>query len=141
VIGLGLLCGHLLGDYIFQTDWQAKYKTAQHPGPPSRTDEKDWKKAKRDYRTGHVACTLHCSLYTTAIWLCACWWITVWGLLACFLIHWPVDRYRLAYYWMTRISDQTVFATGSLAPWSIIVVDNSFHLLTLFVIALLTVGV
>ena len=46
----------------------------------------------------------------------------------------PIDRFRLAKVWMMRVSGQTVFATGPLAPWSIIIVDNVFHIVTLAVI-------
>jgi hypothetical protein len=146
--GLGLLVGHLLGDYILQDDWQAANKTAPAPKPwPWQADEGGghyvglsddesaaWKTARRKWRVGHLACTLHCLLYTLAVWSCSFWWMPWWGLLMCFLAHWPVDRFRLARKWMSLRQEQ--FATGVFSPWSIIVVDNTIHLLVLFAIGL-----
>lgn len=107
--GFGLLVGHLLGDYVLQDDWQAENKTRSS-----------------------VACAIHCSLYTLAIWLCSFWWLPWWGVALCWLAHFPVDRWRLARRWMSF--RQEAFATGIFAPWSIIVVDNTLHLLVLFLI-------
>jgi hypothetical protein len=61
-----------------------------------------------------------------------------WGLAVCFACHFPVDRWKLAGWWMRNVSGQAVFASGALSPWSIVAVDNTFHLLTLFVIAMLS---
>ena len=154
----GLLVGHLLGDYIFQTDWQALNKTNPHPGedPHSQrswittadapvseetakalSESRAWHEAYRKFWVGHLACTIHCVLYTFAVWLCSFWWMPWWGLVACFVAHWPIDRFRLAGAWMRNVSGQCAFATGPLAPWSIIVVDNVAHLLTLFVIGMI----
>ena len=36
---------------------------------------------------------------------------------------------------MVKLANQEAFATGPLAPWSVIVVDQCFHLLTLYLIA------
>ena|ERR1700687_3631720 len=116
--GFALLLGHLVGDYILQNDWMAKNKT----GPGC---------------LGHTACTYHCLFYTVAVALLTTTWMPWWGLLACFAVHWPIDRFRLAGWWMRNVSGQRDFATGPLSPWSIIVVDNTFHLLTLWVIAVI----
>jgi hypothetical protein len=108
----GLLVGHLCGDYLFQDDWQAANKTSST-----------------------MACAVHCTLYTLAVWIWSFWWMPWWGLLLCWLAHFPLDRWRLARRAM-RFRHEG-FATGALSPWSIIVVDNTLHLLTLFGIALL----
>ncbi|WP_143394018.1 hypothetical protein [Fimbriiglobus ruber] len=87
---------------------------------------------------GHLACTVHCCLYTLAVFACSLWWMPWWGLLVCFAVHWPIDRFRLAGRWMRNVSGQTVFASlppVGMSPWSVIVVDNTFHLLTLGLIA------
>lgn len=118
--GFWLLMGHLLGDYVLQNDWMAGNKTSRERPV-----------------LGHYACTVHCGLYTLAVWLCSWRWMPWWGLVVCFAVHWPVDRFRLAFWWMSRVSGQKAFAAGPLAPWSVIVVDNVFHLLTLGVIAVL----
>lgn len=159
MIGFGLLVGHLLGDYVLQNDWMARNKANPHPGAtPSepRTfptvagqDPKDawssgqiewqeefagWEQRHGEYLGGHVACTVHCLLYTLSVWACSFWWMPWWGLAVCFLAHWPIDRFRLARTYMRF--GQEAFATGPLAPWSVIVVDNTFHLYTLFLIGL-----
>jgi hypothetical protein len=94
-----------------------------------------WEDARQRWWLGHLACTIHCLIYAISVWLCSWWWMPWWGVLACFVVHWPIDRWRLARVWMMHVSGQKAFASGALAPWSVIVVDNTFHLLTLFVIA------
>jgi hypothetical protein len=155
VIGLGLLVGHLIGDYILQDDWQAANKTNPWPGwqPQDsknlymqdggvRQGDKNtlefaaWWLMRNDWWKGHLACTIHCTLYTLAVWFCSFWWMPLWGLAVCWLAHWPIDRWRLARHFM-RWTNHEKFATGPLSPWSIIVVDNAIHLATLFVIGLI----
>jgi hypothetical protein len=94
----------------------------------------EWPGKLRRYYLGHLACTVHCLLYTLAVWACTFWWMPWWGLLVCFAVHWPIDRFRLAKRWMMA-TGQRKFAEGLLSPWSVIVVDNTWHLLTLFLIA------
>lgn len=111
--GLELLLGHLVGDYIFQNDWMATNKTKSI-----------------------LPCFVHCCFYTFACWIFAPWlsWI---AFVIIFAIHFPIDRFRLAGWWMKNISYQKEFATGALAPWSIIIVDNIFHLITLYFVSFL----
>ena len=136
---LGLLMGHLLGDYVLQNDWMAANKTNPNPGPePSDPYEViEWRARWEGWLDGHAACTVHCLFYTLAVWACSFWWMPWWGLAVCFACHWPLDRFRLAGRWMRNVSGQAAFAGGVLSPWSVIVVDNTAHLLTLFVIGLL----
>lgn len=157
MIGFGLLCGHLVGDYIFQNDWMARWKGVPLAGrfPPYTVDacpqdregfraaleERNRKQAEhpdkvRQARTGHLACTIHCLLYTLAVWLFSHEWVPLWGLAAVFLAHWPIDRFRLAWRWM-QYSGQKHFSSKEhlMFPWSIVVVDNTFHLVTLFAVA------
>lgn len=142
MVGFGLLVGHLLGDYILQNDWQARCKVAWPPTGERPANHlkasNEWDEQNANAKQGHLACTVHCLLYTLAIWACSFWWMPWWGLVTCFVIHWPVDRFRLARRWMFSVSGQSAFATGPLSPWSIIVVDNTFHLLTLFVIGMVS---
>lgn len=137
--GFALLLGHLVGDYIVQNDWMAKNKSNPRPSDlwmcPLEADRQTWMKGQIDYKIGHCACLVHCFCYTLAVWAFSFWWMPWWGLLACFAIHFPIDRWRLAAMWMRKVSMQKAFADGPLSPWSIIVVDNTFHLLTLFGIA------
>ena len=143
--GFALLLGHLVGDYVVQNDWMAKNKTNPYPEtavtdsgintPHERLDELDRFKAQLlAWELGHAACTLHCFLYTLAVWAFSFWWMPAWGLAVCFAIHWPIDRFRLAGWWMRNVSGQAYFASDKhpLFPWSVVVVDNIFHLLTLY---------
>lgn len=144
----GLLIGHLLGDYILQNDWMAGWKGASGhiltQKEQSRIDMATADERDRVFDQVHawselrppLACTLHCALYTLAVWLCACWWMPWWGPLVVFATHWPMDRYRLASWWMKNVSGQETFAGGVFAPWAIIVVDNTIHLLVLFLVGL-----
>ena len=144
--GLGLLVGHLLGDYILQDDWQAANKANPWTGLSgdkwcARTggDFLAYWTAYRKWWVGHLACALHCTLYTLAVWACAFWWMPWWGPAVCWLAHFPVDRWRLARAFM-RWTNHEKFATGPLAPWSIVVVDNTIHLVVLFAIGLAAGG-
>lgn len=141
----GLILGHLLGDYILQNDWMASNKTNPPPRPMSYDDGINtasegvadlvrYQKEFGDWNKGNLACTVHCLLYTLAVWACSFWWMPWWGPVVCFAAHWPVDRFRLAGWWMRNVSGQAAFASGPLSPWSIIVVDNTLHLLVLFLI-------
>jgi hypothetical protein len=94
----------------------------------------DWLRDYEAYLLGHLTCLLHCALYTTAIYLFTFWWMTPLGLAWCFMLHFMIDRWRLARKWMEAMG-QAEFATGPFAPWSIVVVDNTLHLLTLAIIA------
>lgn len=128
MLGFALILGHLLGDYIFQNDYMAWGKTSR---PPTNQFTPPW------YRP-HLICALHCVAYTLGVWVAVYpvhsfpWWFYA----ATCAIHWPIDRYRLAVWWMTNVSGQSAFANGPCSPWSIIVVDNVFHLVTLYVLAL-----
>jgi hypothetical protein len=168
--GFWLLLGHLVGDYIVQNDWMAANKSNPHPGlKPSwsdgapnpsdreqfrawmdernaRMDAEDWDgwPARRSkWIVGHFACTIHCLIYTLAIWSCSFWWMPWWGLAVCFVAHWFIDRFRLAGRWMRNVSGQKQFAANFSPPnlpWGVIVVDNTFHLLTLGLIHSLSGG-
>lgn len=198
----GLLLGHLVGDYLFQDDWQAANKVnpwpgkephpgrvwvgttiepRDYPGPWSvnanpadrvgfasamerrnqkisewdakekllveeararcsldnaeRAEQRAWCDARLNWWVGNAACLYHCLWYTFAVALFSWSWMPWWGLAFCFLTHFVIDRFKLARWWMMHISRQEKFATGPLAPWSIIIVDNTWHLLTLYLIA------
>lgn len=159
MVDFGLVLGHLVGDYIVQNDWMAQNKTVLFPTdePPvadgeigyienggriygKTSDRLAWEERCFDGWRGMVSCVIHCLFYTLSVWLFSFWWMPWWGLLVCFTCHYPLDRYRLAGWWMKNISGQTQFATGILSPWSIIVVDNIFHLLTLYLISAIHFG-
>jgi hypothetical protein len=116
-----MILGHLLGDYIFQPDWQARGK-----------------------RTSSFIAAAHACTYTVALMLVmgpAVWvlgqepapvFLAKMG--AVFVTHFLMDRYGLAWKWMNlRWVGQSGFAQD-LKPWSVIVVDNTGHLLVLWVL-------
>lgn len=103
----------------------------------------EWEAKSRAWWIGNLACTVHCVLYALAVYLCLLpltlaglapqfpWWFFA----AVAAVHWPIDRFRLAGWWMRQVSGQKAFADGPLAPWSVIVVDNVIHVLTLYLLA------
>lgn len=107
--GFGALLGHLVGDYLLQNDWQALNKTKQT-----------------------FPCLVHCVLYTLAIWAFTYSWITPLGLAIIFVTHFMMDRWRLATVYMD-LAGQKGFKEH-LAPWSVIIVDNTIHLLTIWAV-------
>lgn len=142
MIGFACLMAHLIGDYIFQDDYQAKNKTNPWPGrrPDHRTasgqDSIDWLQRRRAWWLGHLACTVHCALYTLSCFMCCHLFFHGFGYYAViFGTHWFIDRFRFARWWMTHVTSQKDFATGPLSPWSIILVDNIMHLWVLFILA------
>lgn len=112
-----MILGHLLGDYVFQTDNMAQNKT----------------------RSNAVA-ALHAGVYTWVMgWvLVPQWWFSeemaavfALKLLVVFITHYLMDRYALARRWMQlKIVDQKGFAEH-LKPWSTIIIDNTGHLCVL----------
>lgn len=107
------IVGHLVGDYIIQTDWMALNK-------------------KRPGIYGTFACTVHCVLWTWSVMLFSgCWSIPLASVL--FSTHLVQDGTPLVRYWM-RFIGQEQFATGALSPWSIVVVDNVLHIVTLWLL-------
>jgi hypothetical protein len=123
MIGLGIILGHLAGDYILQGDWQARNKgklPPWGPRPEGEAEGKAWDVQCYDGHVGLLACLVHCTLYTLAVWLFAMAWMPLWGLAACWLAHFAIDRYGLAGWWMRNVSNQGGFATGMFAPWSVV---------------------
>ena len=106
---LSAVIGHLVGDYIIQNDWMAlnKKKSSFH-------------------------CAVHCALWTFSVMsfsIVADWRIA----LILFGTHFFQDRTNVIRSSMA-IFGQEKFATGPCAPWSIIVVDNVWHIVTIFAV-------
>lgn len=110
-----LVIGHLIGDWMFQTDWMARSKRG---------------------RWWSIECLVHCLVYTAAVILSA--WFGSGGtiplprvallFLAIFISHWLIDGFDLAYWW-GRLIQQT--KTGYVR----IVVDQTLHLIVLGIAA------
>ncbi len=100
--------GHLVGDYLLQTDWMAENKK---------------------YKT--MPCLLH-----SALWAGSVVFFTGWGFLPFVLLlvaHFIQDRTYLIRDWM-HLMGQDRFATGSYSPWGMVIVDNTLHLLQIWLI-------
>lgn len=106
---IGAVVGHLVGDYLLQNDWMALNKKA---------------------RT--FPCLVHCLIWAA----CVCLFAGTFSLLAFGLLlvtHFIQDRTSIVRLWMSLIG-QDKFATGICAPWSIIVVDNVWHIVTIWAV-------
>jgi hypothetical protein len=102
------LLGHLVGDYLFQTDWMAENKKSQS-----------------------LPCFIHSVVWAGCVILFTGWgWIPFIFLT---VIHFIQDRTYIVRNWM-RLIGQDHFATGLYAPWSIVIVDNTFHLLQIWLV-------
>ena len=106
------LIGHLVGDYLAQNDWMALNKK-----------KRTW------------PCLVHCTLWTLAVCAFAGWWNPV-AVAILFTTHFIQDRTQIINWWMGLIG-QKQFASGICAPWSIIVVDNVWHVVTIAVVYLM----
>lgn len=103
---LGII-GHLTGDYILQNDWMALNK-----------------------KKSFVPCAVHCFVWTVCVCLFT-GWVHPMAAVILFGTHFIQDRTTIIRKWMALIG-QEQFATGVCAPWSIIVVDNVWHILTIY---------
>lgn len=101
---------HLLGDYLLQNDWMAQNK-------------------KKNGRIGFLACVVHCIIYSLPFLLIA----TPLQVSFIFLAHFLIDRWYFVK-WYMNIYGQKQFAKPPTAPWSIILVDNTFHLISNYLI-------
>ena len=122
----GFLVAHMVGDYLLQTDWQARHKRGGLSGDPV---------ARR-------ALFSHVTTYTIAF-LPALIWIgantdaavaIASGILV-FLPHLIIDDGRLVRFYLARVKRVDGFNVGLAAN-----VDQSFHVLSLCLVAIL-VGV
>lgn len=105
------IIGHLVGDYLLQNDWMANNK-----------------------KRSSIICAIHCTLWTFSVCVFAGWW--TWQAFAVlWLTHFIQDRTQIILWWMRlKWKDQTLFATAPMAPWSIIVVDNVWHIVTIWAV-------
>lgn len=117
------LVAHMVGDYLFQTDWQARNKRGGlGPDPVARR-----------------ALVSHVTTYTLAF-LPALVWIgtelePVWAVVAGALVFFPhllIDDGRIVRLYLVRVKRADGLNLGLAAS-----VDQSFHVLSLFLVALL----
>lgn len=101
------LIAHLVGDYIFQTDWMAANKKALSS-----------------------ACTAHVCAYMVPFLFLGLEW---WQFLAIAVQHWVQDRTHIVKWCMIHITRQPNFAQAPFfQPWSLVIIDNTWHLVWLY---------
>lgn len=106
------IIGHLVGDYLVQNDWLANGK-----------------------KKSSLICAAHCLLWTLAVMTFAgLQWDHLWVFAVLFVTHFIQDRGPLVRKYM-HLMGQDGFAGPPLGPWSIIAVDNVWHLVTLAIVA------
>ncbi|WP_289137031.1 DUF3307 domain-containing protein [uncultured Brevibacillus sp.] len=103
-----LLVAHLIGDYMFQTEWMAKYKAQR------------W-----------LPLLAHCMVYTAIISLIAYLFIpgglSVWAVLFVFVTHVILDRRTIVFFWYRKI----MRVTDDGSKWLMVMCDQIFHLIVL----------
>lgn len=105
---ISALIGHLVGDYLLQNGWMANNK-----------------------KSYSIPCIVHCAIWTTCVIVFASW--PLWTAIPLFITHFIQDRTNIIAFYMDRIG-QKDFRTGACAPWSLIVVDNVWHILVIWII-------
>jgi hypothetical protein len=116
------LVAHMVGDYLLQTDWQARHKRGGLSDPAARP-----------------ALLKHVTTYTLAF-APAFVWIgheldVGWALVAAVLVFVPhliVDDGRIVRFYLARVKHVEGFDVGIASS-----VDQSFHVLSLWLVALL----
>lgn len=108
-----IILGHLIGDYLLQSDWMAINK-------------------KKSGSTGILACCIHCLLWSISIYLFTVGFIisytTITIFLLLFISHWILDRTNIVRYCI----DKTTMPNPAI--WKIIICDNTLHLLFVYFI-------
>lgn len=104
------IIGHLVGDYLLQNDWMALNK-------------------KKDAGI----CCAHCFTWTASVCFFSGWSFHGQIYLLLFCSHYIQDNTNIISRWMDLIG-QKQFRTGPCAPWSIIVVDNVWHVVTIWAV-------
>jgi hypothetical protein len=110
----GAIVGHLVGDFVFQNDWMAQNK----------------KKCS-------FACGVHVLIYSACVMFFSGWlFYPAASAAVIFLVvavpHFLIDRSLFISWWMRTIAGQKSFAGSPFAPWSMVVVDNTWHLMCLW---------
>lgn len=125
-----LLAGHLLGDWVVQTDWQAANKA-----PIAGMRGSHNPRARGLWWTGIRANQMHCLTYhLTMAAIVVPFWHT-WGTVAAFAVSWAshgfIDR-RWPVRWLLRRTGSPAFAEQL---WGVIAADQALHLAILALIA------
>ena len=99
------LIAHLIGDYLLQNDWMAKGK-----------------------RVSSSICTVHVFAYMTPFFFIGLSW---WQLSLIAVQHWVQDRTHIIVLTL-RVTGKGDLIKTPMAPWSIIVIDNIWHIVWIY---------
>ena len=103
------IIGHLVADYLLQFDFIAENK-----------------------KKNSSISAVHCIIWAT----CVCLMGQIWNFTAfmiLFATHYIQDRWNIIP-WYMRTVGQKNFTKPPFAPWSLIVVDNVWHIFTIWII-------
>ena len=104
---MNYLVAHLVGDFLLQTDWMAQNK-----------------------KRSSFVCTVHVMAYMVPfLFLNLAWW----QLAIIAAQHWIQDKTNFVTWYMQAVG-KAEFAKPPLAPWSIFVVDATFHILAIAIV-------
>lgn len=110
------LIGHLIGDFLLQNDYLAQGK-----------------------KRSHAVCLTHVLIYTCSVLVCTGWCLYVKQApaiaLAIGVPHFLIDRWKFVAWSMKASGQWDGFGQPPLAPWSLIVVDQVWHLLCLWILS------
>lgn len=115
------IIGHLVGDYLLQNDWMSQNK-----------------------KRNPAICCIHAWLWTLSVIIFTGWW-TLGVASVLFLTHFFQDHTNIITKWMQLIGQKNFMKSDEfdltdmrviprLGPWSIIVVDNVWHLVTIWLV-------
>lgn len=104
---MNLIIAHLIGDYIIQNDWMARGK-----------------------KRSSFICLIHVTTYLIPFLFTD---LLYWQIILIGIEHFLQDRTNIVY-WTMKIKGSELFAK-ELAPWSIIITDNIYHILFIIWIA------
>jgi len=96
---------HLLGDYLIQNDFMAQNK-------------------KQLTRKGEIACQIHSLTYSLPFLLIG----SLPAVILIYLSHYLIDRSGFVK-WYMRTTGKEDFTKQPFSPWSIFIIDNTFHLI------------
>jgi hypothetical protein len=106
---MGIIIGHLIGDYLFQSDWMALNKKS------------------KSYE-GLLTCIIHSLIWTVFVYLFGFYTTNdVIIFLLLFISHFILDRWNFVKWFLNTFR---IMPNPTL--WKIIIVDNTLHLLMVY---------
>ena len=107
---IGAIIGHFVGDFLLQDGRMARLK-----------------------RTDSLVCAWHCSIWTMAVCTFSeCWALPVISLL--WVSHFFLDRSRFVEWFMDNTGKRGFRTHPMFVPWSAIVHDQTWHMVSIWLI-------